>query len=80
MDSLRQGRVVVTNGPCSALCLRATSGHTFRATAVKRCYSTESEPDDCDPISYLEVVQNGSVVQTVRLKDYAATGQLPPGM
>ena len=79
-ENFRLGRVTVTNGPL----LRPTvhgrlPGHVFTAAAgeeleleIALTLSTR------DKISYLEIVKDGRVVESVRLSDYAKTGKLPP--
>ena len=79
-ESLRRGRVVVTNGPI----LRPQAdgrfpGHVFQAEkgeslelAIELSLSTR------DKIEYLEIIKDGQVYQSVRLEDYAKTGKLPP--
>ncbi|GAB6166251.1 hypothetical protein JCM19992_22510 [Thermostilla marina] len=78
-DGFRNGRVVVTNGP-----LMRPSVHGQPPGAVFRV--TGSDPIDLeiglslstrDPITYLDIIQDGQVVQSVRFEDYASTGRLP---
>ncbi len=80
-QGLRQGRVVVTNGPVLRPLVNGQyPGHVFRG-----------EPGDTvllepslnlalrDKINYLEIVQNGQVVHEVRLDEYRnRKGTLPP--
>ncbi|MGD0896896.1 MAG: hypothetical protein ABR915_03605 [Thermoguttaceae bacterium] len=77
--NLRAGRVVVTNGPL----LRPTvegqlPGHTFHADDGK---TLELEIgltlSTREPISYLDVVQDGEVRHSIRFEEYAKSGRLP---
>jgi len=80
-EAFRKGRVVVTNGPLlRPVVAGKLPGHVFSAEAGE---SIELDVNlnlaTRDPISYLEIVQNGDVVETVRLDDFAKRhGQLPP--
>jgi len=78
-ESLRAGRVVVTNGP---LMRPAVNGqlpsHVFHAAdggelelELGLTLSTRQ------PISYLEVIRNGKVEHSIRFEDYANSGRLP---
>ncbi len=78
--AFRAGRVTITNGPL----LRPTvhghlPGHVFAVPGggpaeleIALTLSTR------EPISYLEIIRNGQIYQTVPLSEYAKTGQLPP--
>lgn len=78
-ESLRAGRVVVTNGPL----LKPTvdgelPGHVFQGDPgttleleIGLTLSTR------DPITYLEIVKDGRVEHEVRFDEYAKTGKLP---
>ena len=78
-ESLRAGRVVVTNGPL----LRPTvhghlPGHVFRREQGQKLdleigltLSTRK------PISYIELVKNGKVEHSIRFDEYAKSGRLP---
>ena len=77
--ALRAGRAVVTNGPL----LRPTvngmpPGDTFHADAGQ---SLEFEIGLTlslrEPLSYLDIIQDGSVVHSVPFNQYAKTGRLP---
>ena len=81
LENLRAGRVVVTNGPLIRPNVGGElPGYVFQADAgqevsleVGLTLSTR------DPISYLEIVENGRSVQEVRLDQWtAAGGKLPP--
>jgi hypothetical protein len=78
-QSFRAGQVVITNGPL----MRPTvdgelPGHVFQAEAgatfdfeIGLTLSTR------DPISYLEIIKNGQVDQSIRFDEYAKSGKLP---
>lgn len=79
---LRSGQVIVTNGPLLLPSVEGhLPGHTFQGP--------EGEPIELeialtlstrDPISYLEVIKNGQVEQTIPLAEYiedAKAGRLP---
>jgi hypothetical protein len=81
LENLRAGRVVVTNGPLIRPdVVGELPGFVFRADGGQ-----EVELDagltlsTRDPISYLEIVQNGRTVHEVRLDQWAKEGgKLPP--
>ncbi len=79
-ENFRKGRVVVTNGPI----LRPQAdgrfpGHVFQAEAgEKLSLKIDLSMSTRDKVEYLEIVKNGQVEQSIRLEDYAKTGQLPP--
>ena len=78
-QSFRAGQVVITNGPL----MRPTvdgelPGHVFQAEAggtfdfeIGLTLSTR------DPISYLEIIKNGQVAESIRFDEYAKSGKLP---
>jgi hypothetical protein len=79
-DGLREGQVVVTNGPLIRPDVEGElPGHVFQAAGgedveleVGLTLSTR------DPISYLEIVKNGQPIQQVRLKEWERLkGKLP---
>ncbi len=79
--NLRAGQVVVTNGPLirDPRSNDELPGHVFQAEAGQtvRLQATLNLSIR-EPVEYLEVVQNGSVVHQVRLQDWAqAGGRLP---
>lgn len=80
-EAFRKGRVVVTNGPLLRPVVGGKlPGHVFSADAGE---SVELDVNlnlaTRDPISYLEIVQNGKVVQSYRLDEFAERqGRLPP--
>ncbi len=78
-DAFRKGRVVITNGP-----LMRPNVHGEPPGAV--FHVSGDDPIDLeiglslstrDPITYLDIIQDGQVVQSVRFEDYASTGRLP---
>ncbi len=79
-EALRAGRVCVTNGPL--LQPRVSGqlpGHVF---SVPEGRSIELEIgltlSTREPISYLEIIKDGKVEQSIRFQEYAASGRLPP--
>ncbi len=79
-EGLRNGRVVVTNGPL--MIPRANGklpGHVFRADEGQRVtIPIELVLHTREKIEYLEIVQNGNVLHQVRLDALvAASGRLP---
>ncbi len=73
---LREGRVVVTNGPLLRPYVNdQLPGHVFKAPAGS---SLNLQPrlnlSLRDKVEYLEVVKNGEVVHQVRLREYAEMG------
>jgi len=80
-ENLRAGRVVVTNGPLIRPNVEGElPGHVFKADAGQQVeLEVGLTLSTRDPISYLEIVQNGRSVQEVRLDQFAkAGGKLPP--
>jgi hypothetical protein len=77
--NFRAGRTVVTNGPL----LRPTvegelPGYVFHGEAGKELeLEIALTLSTADPISYLDIVQNGKVVQSIRLDEFAKSGRLP---
>jgi len=77
--NFRAGHVFVTNGPL----LRPTvegelPGHVFRADAGKELdLDIGLTLSTADPISYLEIIQNGQIKESVRLDQFIKTGRLP---
>jgi hypothetical protein len=78
-ESLRAGRVTITNGPLLQPEVdRQYPGHVFQADAgqeveleIGLTLSTR------DPISYLEIIRDGRIEQSLRFADYAKSGRLP---
>lgn len=80
-SNLRAGRVVVTNGPLlRPLVNGQLPGHVFQGTAGRELVLESAlNLSTRDKIEYLEIIQNGKVVHSVRLEEYAqAGGRLPP--
>ncbi len=79
-SNLRAGRVIVTNGPLiRPLVNGQLPGHVF---TVDEGQSLELETalslSTRDKIEYLEIIQNGKVIESVRLDEYVkAGGRLP---
>ena len=80
-QGLREGKVVVTNGPLlRARVNQQLPGHIFQAAAGEQL-ELQATLDLAirDQVDYLEIVKDGQVVQQVRLDQYAkAKGKLPP--
>lgn len=78
-EALRRGRVTVTNGPLLRPTVRGElPGHVFHAPEgseleleIGLTLSTRR------PISYLEIVKNGKVEESIRFDEYAKSGRLP---
>jgi hypothetical protein len=80
-NAVRSGRLTITNGPL----LRPTvggelPGHVFQADAAQQIeLEIGLTLSTRDPISYIEVIKDARVVQSVRIKEFAeAGGRLPP--
>ncbi len=79
-QGLREGRVTVTNGPLLRPSARGRlPGHVFRleegATLELHVGLTLSTRE---PISYLDIIQNGEVRHSIPFHEYAKSGRLPP--
>ncbi len=78
--NLKAGQAIITNGPL----LRATvenelPGHTFRGTEGQELeLRIGMTLTTREPISYLEIVQDGLVRESIRFEDYVKAGRLPP--
>jgi hypothetical protein len=80
-QGLREGKVVVTNGPLLRPRVNGQlPGHVFKAAAGEEVSLTFAlELGLAEKVDYLEIVNNGRVVQTVPLREYAEKkGKLPP--
>ncbi len=78
-EGLRAGRVVVTNGPLiQPLVAGRRPGAVFQSDGAPLTLDISLNLATSDPVEYLEVIRNGEVVQSVRLADWAETGELPP--
>ena len=78
-DNLRAGRVFITNGPLMKPSVEGQlPGYVFQADMGT---TLELQPaltfSTRDPISYLEIIRDGRIVQEIRFDDYAKTGTLP---
>ncbi len=78
-ENLRAGQVTITNGPLLQPRVHGElPGHTFRG---EKGETLEMEIgltlSTREPISYLELIQNGKVVHSIRFADYAKSGRLP---
>jgi hypothetical protein len=77
-DGLKAGRVFVSNGPL--LRCRANGqwpGHVFKAQAgMPLEIKLEAVLDSRDPVSSIEIIQNGRVVRTIPSAEWKRTGSL----
>jgi hypothetical protein len=77
-DGVRAGRVFVSNGPL--LRCRANGerpGHVFRAAQGETLsVHLEAELDSRDPVTALEIIQNGREVRRVPFSDWKRTGSM----
>ena len=78
--NLRDGQAVVTNGPLIRPKVEnELPGHVFQGEVGKELeLHIAMTLSMREPISYLEVIQNGEVKQNIRFEDYVKEGQLPP--
>ena len=78
--NLKAGQVVVTNGPLlRARVENELPGHTFRGEEGRELeLQIGMTLTTREPISYLEIVQDGQVPQSIRFEDYVKDGRLPP--
>ncbi|MGA2063699.1 MAG: hypothetical protein ABSG86_01960 [Thermoguttaceae bacterium] len=78
-ENLRRGQVVATNGPL----LRPTvegqlPGHVFQAEPGKKLeLEIALTLSTRDPVSYLDIIQDGRVRHSLRFDEYAKAGRLP---
>jgi hypothetical protein len=79
-EGFKMGRVTVTNGPLIRPYANGRlPGSVFKAAAGEKLgIDIAMNLTTRDPISYLEVIKNGQVVQSVRLADWSRTGHFPP--
>ena len=84
-ENLRAGQVVLTNGPLlnpsvegqpPGFVFQANEGKTLELEIGLTLWCREP-PDAKESIRYLEIVQNGKVVQSVPIEQYAKTHKLP---
>jgi hypothetical protein len=75
-ESLRAGRVTVTNGPLLRPNVEGEMpGHVFRAPAGEQIeLEIGLSLSTRDKISYLEIVKNGEIAHQVRLNEWEQTG------
>ena len=81
LTNLRAGQVVVTNGPLIRPNVGGElPGHVFQADAGQEvALEVGLTLSTRDPVSYLEIVENGRSVYEVRLDQWVeAKGKLPP--
>ncbi|MEI8374938.1 MAG: hypothetical protein WCJ35_19110 [Planctomycetota bacterium] len=78
--NLKAGQVVVTNGPLLRPRVEnELPGHTFRGEEGRELeLQIGMTLTTREPISYLEIVQDGQVRHTIRFEDYVKDGRLPP--
>ncbi len=78
--NLKAGQVVVTNGPLLRPRVEnELPGHTFQGEAGRELeLQIGLTLTTREPISYLEIVQDGQVRNSIRFQDYVKTGHLPP--
>jgi hypothetical protein len=77
--NFKAGRVVVTNGPVIRPRVNGElPGYVFHGDAEEEL-ELEIQVDLAtrDPVSYLEVIKNGNVEQSVRIDEWAKDGKLP---
>jgi hypothetical protein len=78
-ENLRAGRVMLTNGPLLRPTVRGElPGHVFQ---IEKGKAEEFELGLTlsirEPVTYLEIIKNGHVVQEIRFEDYRQSGKLP---
>jgi hypothetical protein len=78
--NLKAGQVVVTNGPLLRPRVEnELPGHTFQGEPGRELtLQIGLTLTTREPISYLEIVQDGQVRNSIRFDDYVKTGRLPP--
>jgi hypothetical protein len=78
-DSLRAGRVVVTNGPLMQPTVNGQlPGHVFQLDKGRKLeFEIGLTLSTRDPITYLQIIKNGRVEKSIRFEEYAASGRLP---
>jgi hypothetical protein len=79
-DGFKEGRVVVTNGPLiRPLANGRKPGHVFTARAGETVtLEVVMTITVRDPVSHLEIIQNGLVAQKVPFDEWVKTGRFPP--
>ena len=78
--NLKAGQAVVSNGPLlRAKVENELPGHTFQGKEGQEMeVQIGLTLTTREPISYLEIVQDGLVRQSIRFEDYVKEGRLPP--
>ncbi len=78
-EGLRAGRVFVTNGPLITTRVDGElPGHVFQGEPGKKLeLEVELNFWTRDPITYLEIIKDGHVIQEVRFDEIPKTGKLP---
>jgi hypothetical protein len=78
-QSFRAGQVVITNGPLMRPTVEGElPGHVFQAEAGGQFdFKIGLIISIRDPISYLEIIKDGQVAESVRFDEYAKSGKLP---
>jgi hypothetical protein len=78
-QGLKAGEVVLTNGPLLAPLVNGElPGHVFRAEAgTKQELEIALTVSSRDPVTYLEIIKDGQVADSIRFDEYAKTGKLP---
>ncbi len=78
--NLKAGQAVVSNGPLlRAKVENELPGHTFQGKEGQELeLQIGLTLTTREPISYLEIVQDGQVRQSIRFEDYVKEGRLPP--
>ena len=78
--NLKAGQAVVSNGPLlRAKVENELPGHTFHGKEGQELVlQIGLTLTTREPISYLEIVQDGQVRQSIRFEDYVKEGRLPP--
>jgi len=81
-QAVREGRVVVTNGPLIRPIVEGQlPGHVFQAEAGQRVeLEVAANFSTRDQVSYIEVVQDGQVVAQTRIEEFAASGGRLPSV
>jgi hypothetical protein len=79
-ESLRAGRVFVTNGPLLKPSVEGQlPGHVFQAeNGAKLDLQIALTLSTREPISYLEIIKNGKIEHSISFDTYSKSGKLPP--
>jgi hypothetical protein len=78
-ESLRAGRVFVTNGPLLKPSINGQlPGHVFQGDAGQKMeFEIGLSLSTREPISYLEIIKNGKVEHSISFDTYSKSGKLP---